>query len=121
MGYQQSFVKFTSKEALKVELKKYRGRDNVKDDARVYGVTKVIKGIQGKDIKKGQLMAIVGGERYAQRSEERILEYMGLEEVDRVIFLDNVDFVDRSNGDLTRFLNDHFLELSENEVDELLS
>lgn len=118
MGYQQSFLQFGGTKELKSELKKYAHRNTENDQAHVLCINKAIKDIE--PFVKGELMLVVGGERYAQRNKERVKEELGIENIRSVVFIDNPDYYYLSNGRLGDFLDEHFEALSEEETNKLL-
>lgn len=118
MGYQESFIQFKNVEVLKSELKKYKDRDSSEDAASIYGVTRVRKDIH--PFKEGNLVAVVGGERYAQRSRDRFKEELGLKNIKHIVFIDNPDYCEMSDGNLGGLLDEYFEQLTSEEHEELL-
>lgn len=119
MGYQQSFLQFKNKEVLKEELKKYTKRRTEGDQAFVLCVNRANKDIQ--PFVKGELLIVLGGERYAQRSKARVKKELGIDNVKSVVFIDNPDYCYLSDGKLGEFLDEHFVSLTKKETDELLA
>ncbi|MGD6781353.1 hypothetical protein ACQCT3_18125 [Sutcliffiella horikoshii] len=120
MGRQQSFVKFKSKEELNIELTRYGKRDTSQDQAYVVGVVKVIKKV--RPFEKDELALVVSGERYEQRNIVNLEEGLGIKNVDRIVFIDNVNYCDKafSKGiSLGDYLDEHFMSIKENEFNGL--
>jgi hypothetical protein len=120
MGRQQSFVKFNNLEVLKNELIKYKDREKINDNAHVIDVVTVIKGT--RPFKKGDFALVVGGERWEQRNPMNLKEGLGIENIERIVFIDNEDYVMKAqfrNISLSDFLDTHFRTLNEKERDEL--
>lgn len=128
MGRQQSFLKFKDKETLVKEVKRYKYRDISDDIARVYQIVRVIKDVKGFDdvpaFNKDEFAIVVGGDRYPQRSKKNLKENLGIENVEEIVYIDNVYYSDMAitkyNGSLGDFLDEHFKALSHDETDELL-
>ncbi len=97
MGRQQSFAKFLDTQTLISELNKYQERDTKEDDTYVIGIVQVIENTNG--FKKGEYALVIGGERDGQRSPERLKESTGIENAERVVFIDCEYFWIRANGD----------------------
>lgn len=118
MGYQQSFVKFKDIKTLNDELIKYKKRDKKHHQASVYGVVKTIRAIS--PFKEGELALIIGGERYAQRGLNRLRDELEIENAQEVVFIDNPQYYEMSDGDLGKFLDAHFINLTEEEFENMM-
>ncbi len=118
MGYQQSFLQFGGIKELRSELKRYVQRNTESDQAYVLCVNKTLKNI--KPFVKGELMIVIGGERFTQRNKQRVKEELGIENIRSIVFIDNQDYCYLSNGNLGEFLDEHFESLSKEEIDKLL-
>lgn len=118
MGYQESFIKFPSKDILIQELQKYVNRDKQFDHANVVGVSRVIKGIL--PFHKNELVMVVVGERSEQRNNEVLKRGLGIDNVKDITFIDNPYYYDLANGDLGTFLDENFERLSIEEFKNLL-
>ncbi|MEC1780049.1 hypothetical protein [Schinkia azotoformans] len=120
MGRQQSFVKFNDIEVLKQELVNYKNRDKSNDNAQIIGVVEVIKEIH--PFNKGDYALIVGGERYEQRNKANLKEGLGINNVDKIVFIDNPNYclmAQAQKTDLGEILDTHFKSLDENSYKEL--
>lgn len=119
MGRQQSFAKFKDTKTLVTELKKYAERDTSEHWTFVSGVVKLIKNVYG--FEKDEYAIVLSGQRYGQRSLQNLKEETGIENAARIIFIDNEYYSAMSNGDLGKFLDEHFHFLDENEYNELIA
>lgn len=115
MGYQESLVQFQSIECLKSELRQYNKKDKSHDLAQVVCVDRVKKNVDSFTV--GDLLAVVCGERSAQRSNECLEFGLGLKNVKSITYIDK--FYDCTN-DLTSFLDGHFERLSDTEYEALI-
>ena len=121
MGYQESFIQFKDKKTLKKELKKYESRNKENDFAKIVCVDRVKKGIT--PFRKGELLAVVCGERSEQRNEERLKDGLGVENVKDIVFIDNLEYsliTFEKEMSLRDLLEEHFERLSDEEYQELL-
>jgi hypothetical protein len=118
MGYQESFISFRSEEILKKELKKHLESDFSKRYTRVTGAVQVIKEVPF--FKKGELLLIVTGDRGNQYNKQVLREDCGIKNVKDIVGIDCCLYVDISDGDLGKFLDEHFKPLKENELMALL-
>lgn len=118
MGYQESFIQFKSVDLLKSELKKYAARDKEDDLAEIVSVNKVKEAVM--PFKKGDLVAVVCGERSEQRDNSRLKEGLGIENVKNIVFIDNPTYYELSKDDFHGFLNKHFEQITEEEYQELI-
>jgi len=120
MGYQQSFISYASTEELVKDLQEYGKRDRSKDQSGVYCINRVKKELPG--FKEGELVVVVGGERYDQRGLSRLKEGLGLSRASDIVFIENVypAFELGASVELSNFLDDHFESLTNEEHDELL-
>lgn len=122
MGYQESLIKFKDEKMLIEELKKYSKRDNSSDFAEIVCVDRVKKDIY--PFKKGELVAVVCGERSEQRTEIRLREGLGIDNVKEIVFIDNEMYwkmAEKQGIDLGVFLAKYFKKLSEDEYRFLLT
>lgn len=121
MGYQESFIKFKDVEILINQLKGYQLRDKNGDLAEIVCVDRVKKDII--PFKKGELVAVVCGERSEQRDRNRLRRGLGITKVQDIVFIDNPSYwemaMDQEVG-LGEILEEHFERLSDEEFEELL-
>lgn len=119
MGYQESIVKFRSVDDLKNEMKKYQHKSGMDDVVHIYNAARTIKGIS--PFKKGELVLIVGGERYVQRSPKILEEELGIEEIQSVVFIDNPYYWDLSGGNIDKLIGENFAILSREEYEKVIN
>lgn len=121
MGRQQSIIKFKDRKTLVKEFKKYSKRNTENDWAYLICVVRVIKDID--PFKKGELCAVISGERHEQRSPENLKNGLGIENVEHIAFIDSVRYFQMANDlgvNLGEFLDSHFKTLTEKEHKGLL-
>jgi|GEM_PF-2549117 len=109
MGFQQSYIKFESKEKLNEELMKYWKRDKEEDAAVVIGVVVAKRGLQSWGIEKNEALLVLSGARYLQRIIV-LEEELGIK-ADRVIFIDSfypIGLLEDDGKDLHKFIDDTF-------------
>lgn len=120
MGYQESFIKFKDKETLIEQLKRYEKREK-SDLVEIICVDRLKKEIY--PFKKGELVAVVGGERSEQRERNRLRKELGIAKIQDIVFVDNPIYwemaMEKDVG-LGDFLWEHFERLSDKEYAELL-
>lgn len=118
MGMQQSLIKFKDKETLVSELKKYVERDTSNNSVYLICVNKVIKDLY--PFTEGELILVIGGERFEQRFIQNLKNASGIENIDSIVFVDNPTYLKMSDGDISVLLDNHFRTLSKNETDDLI-
>jgi hypothetical protein len=111
VGYQESFVKFENNDKAIEEIKKYVNRDTENYTTTLYNVVRVSDDIPM--FSKGELVMIVGGERYDQRSPARLREGVEVQGAIDVIYID--DYLDdRRRG--KAYLDKYFKNVHPNEL-----
>lgn len=121
MGYQESFIKFKNVKTLIEQLGKYNKRDKANDMAEIICVDRVKKEIY--PFKKGELVAVVCGERSEQRDRNRLRRGLGITNVQDIVFIDNPFYWEMAmeqDVGLGEILGEHFERLTDEEYAELL-
>ena len=118
MGFQQSYVKFESREAMNTELMKYWERDREDDAASVIGVVVAKRELQSRGIEQNEALLVLSGARYVQHLPE-LQEYLGIK-ADQVIFIDSFGpiFSTDDEKEWHRYIDDTFTYYPFDEADE---
>ena len=102
-------------------MKRYDKRDKSADIAEIVCVDRVKKTIY--PFKKGELVAVVCGERSEQRNFNRLREGLGITNVQEIVFIDNPHYWNMAmeqDVKLSQFLGEHFEKLSDDKYAALL-
>jgi hypothetical protein len=106
MGYQESFIKFLDEDTMVEQLEKYMKRNRENDLAEIVCVDRVKKDIA--PFKKGEFLAVVSGERSAQRGAVDLYLNLGLDYILDIKFMDDYLFQHNFDIDFPAFLEEHF-------------
>ncbi|MCF2649681.1 hypothetical protein [Niallia circulans] len=121
MGTQASFIKFKDISTMKRELRKYQKRNKSDDVVDIVALEMVKKDIC--PFKKGEIVAVVVGERWIQRDRKELCKELGVKSIVEIAFVDNPYYLDlaiEEDKSIDDILSEHFEQLSDNECKEFL-